>query len=40
MREMQTVVTNVRGVCPSVCLLHGSTTCVAFMQPLPDYFGF
>jgi len=42
MHEMQTVVTDVRGVCPSaresvcpsVCLSRGSTVCVAFVQPL------
>jgi len=35
MHEMQTIVTDVRGVCPS----RGSTVCGAFVQPLPNYFG-
>jgi len=40
MHEMQTSVTDVSGVCPSVCLSRGSTVCHAFMQPLPNHFGF
>jgi len=39
MHEMQTIVTDVCGVCPSVCLSRGSTVCGAFVQPLPNYFG-
>jgi len=37
MHEMQTVVTDVRGICPSVC--HVAQLCGAFVQPLPNYFG-
>jgi len=36
---MQTIVTDVRCVCLSVCLSRGSTVCGAFVQPLPNYFG-
>jgi len=42
MREMQTVVTDVHSVCPKVChatLSYGWAVCVAFVQPLPNYFG-
>jgi len=39
MHEMQAIVIDVRGVCPSVCLSHSSTVCGAFVQPLPNYFG-
>jgi len=43
MHEMQTIVTDVRGVCllvcPSISLSRGSTVCGAFVQPLPNYFG-
>jgi len=39
MHEMQTIVSDVRGVCPSVCLSRDSTVCGAFVQPLPNYFG-
>jgi len=40
MHEMQTIVTDVPDVCPSVCLSRGSTVCGAFAQPLLNYFGF
>jgi len=46
MYEMQTIVTDDRGVCLSVCLSRGSTRqrvqCVRghSMQPLLNYFGF
>jgi len=39
MHDMQINITDVRGVCPSVCLSYGSTVCDAFVQPLPNYFG-
>jgi len=39
MHEMQTIVTNVRNVCPSVCLSRSSAVRDAFVQPLPNYFG-
>jgi len=39
MHEMQTIVTDVRGVCLSVSLSRGSTVCGALVQPLPNYFG-
>jgi len=35
MRQMQTIVTDVRGV----SLSRGSTVCCAFLQPLPNHFG-
>jgi len=37
MHEMQTIVTDVCGVCLSVCLSSGSAVCGAFMQTLPNY---
>jgi len=39
MHEMQTIVTDVHDIRPSVCLSRDSTVCGAFMQPLPNYFG-
>jgi len=41
MREMQTIVTDVRGVCLSVCLSRGAcSVCEGHsVQPLPSYFG-
>jgi len=45
MHEMQTVFTDDRGVCLSVCLLRGSARrhvqCIRghSMQPLPNHFG-
>jgi len=41
MHEMQSIVIDVRGVCPSVCqsVRHAAQLCGAFVQPLPNYFG-
>jgi len=39
MHEMWTIVTDVRGVCLSVCLSRGFLCRGHSMQPLPNYFG-
>jgi len=36
MHEMQPIVTDVCGICPSVCLSCSSTVCGAFVQSLPN----
>jgi len=45
MHEMQTVVTDVSGVCPSVCLSRGRLNSASLcgghpVQTLPNHFGF